>query len=472
MSTRNPRARKSPSKAPSKPASRRHIQIVVRSPDDIKPNPKNPRVHSPKQVRQVADSIKQFGFVTPLLLDKNLRLIAGHGRLEAAKLLGLRDVPTVLLDHLTEAQAQALMLADNKLALNAEWNEKLLAEQLKELSELKLDFSLELTGFEMGEIDFLIESLAPRADSDDPADLLPTASGPDVTVLGDLWICGASRVLCGSALEESAYSKLLEAQKASMIITDPPFNVPVHGHVSGRGAIKHREFVMASGEMSEEEFTQFLASAFLHMKNFSQPGSLHYHFIDWRHLAEMLAAGRQAYSELVNLCVWAKTNAGMGSFYRSAHELVFVFRSGGKASRNNVQLGRFGRYRTNVWAYPGANSFARGNEEGNLLELHPTVKPVALIADAIMDSTARGDLVLDAFLGSGTTLIAAEKTGRRCYGIELDARYVDVIVRRWQKFTGKRAVHAQTGRSFHDLEKQKQKKTRGKPAKGGVRHGD
>lgn len=449
--------RETPKKIPddmTKPAAHHPIQIVFRSISDIWPNPKNPRVHTPKQVKQIAESIKQFGFVTPLLLDRRRQLIAGHGRLEAARLLGLRDVPTVLLDHLTQAQAQALMLADNKLALNAGWDEALLAEQLKELSILNLDFSLEVTGFEMGEIDFLIESLSTHKKENDPADLLPE-SGPQVTVSGDLWVCGASRVLCGNALEADSYYRLLASKKAAMVITDPPYNVPVVGHVSGKGAIQHREFIMGSGEMTEAQFTQFLAQAFSHLRDSSRAGALHYHFMDWRHITEMLTAGRKVYSELVNLCVWAKTNAGMGSFYRSAHELIFVFRSGGKANRNNVQLGRFGRYRTNVWVYPGANTFSRANEEGNLLELHPTVKPVAMIADAIMDCTARDDLVLDAFLGSGTTLIAAEKTGRRCSGLELDPRYVDVIVRRWQKFTGAHATHAETGKSFDAIEKQK-----------------
>lgn len=464
--------RETPKKIPgdiTKLAVHHPIQIVFRSVTDISANPKNPRVHTPKQIKQIAESIKQFGFVTPLLLDRGRQLIAGHGRLEAARLLGLREVPTVLLDHLTQAQAQALMLADNKLALNAEWDEALLAEQLKELSILNLDFSLEVTGFEMGEIDFLIESLSTKKEND-PADLLPE-SGPQVTVLGDVWVCGASRVLCGNALEADSYYRLLASKKAAMVITDPPYNVPVLGHISGKGAIQHREFIMGSGEMTEPQFTHFLAQSFSHLRDSSRAGALHYLFMDWRHITEMLTAGREVYSELVNLCVWAKTNAGMGSFYRSAHELIFVFRSGGKANRNNVQLGRFGRYRTNVWVYPGANTFSGANEEGNLLELHPTVKPVAMIADAIMDCTARDDLVLDAFLGSGTTLIAAEKTGRRCSGLELDPRYVDVIVRRWQKFTGARATHAETGKSFDAIEKQRRNNSDRQPGKRRERRG-
>jgi hypothetical protein len=208
---------------------------------------------------------------------------------------------------------------------------------------------------------------------------------------------------------------------------------------------------MASGEMDQAEFTAFLAQALRNLAAFSAAGSLHYICMDWRHLEELLAAGGDVYGELKNLCVWVKDNAGMGSLYRSRHELVLVFKQGGGAHRNNVELGRFGRNRSNVWQYPGANSFARGGAEGNLLALHPTVKPVALVADAILDCSARGDIVLDAFLGSGTTVIAAERTGRRCYGIELDPAYVDTAIRRWQVLTGGNACHGVSGRCFDDL---------------------
>jgi DNA modification methylase len=236
-----------------------------------------------------------------------------------------------------------------------------------------------------------------------------------------------------------------------MVFIDPPYNVPIDGHASGLGAVHHRSFPMASGEMDRVEFTAFLVKAFQNLAAFSVDGSLHYLCMDWRHVEELMAAGRDVYGELKNLCVWVKDNAGMGSLYRSQHELVFVFKHGRQGHRNNVQLGQFGRNRSNVWHYPGANSFARCGEEGNLLALHPTVKPVAMVADAILDCSARDDIVLDAFLGSGTTVIAAERTGRRCYGLELDAGYIDTIIRRWQALTGGSARHAVSGRIFDDL---------------------
>ena len=258
-------------------------------------------------------------------------------------------------------------------------------------------------------------------------------------------------MLCGSALDAAAFTALLSDERAAMVFTDPPYNVPIDGHASGLGAIHHRPFPMASGEMDGAEFTSFLSEAFRNLVAFSVDGAVHFICMDWRHVEELLAASRAAYDELKNLCVWVKDNGGMGSLYRSQHELVFVFKHGRQGHRNNVQLGRFGRNRSNVWHYPGANSFARGGGEGNLLALHPTVKPVALVADATLDCSARGDIVLDAFLGSGTTLIAAERTGRRCYGLELDPAYVDTTIRRWQALTGGSARHAASNRNFDDL---------------------
>jgi DNA modification methylase len=324
------------------------------------------------------------------------------------------------------------------------------------LSEVELDFSLEATGFEMGEIDVMIEGLSPATDGEpDPADELPEqANKARVSRVGDLWQLDKHRVLCADATEMSSYDDLMAGKKADVAFTDPPYNVPIDGHVTGLGKTRHAEFPMASGEMSESEFTDFLTSALSCLAAASTDGSIHFVCMDWRHMGELLQAGRRAYGELKNLCVWAKDNAGMGSLYRSQHELIFVFKKGKERHRNNVQLGQFGRYRTNVWNYPGANSFSRTTDEGNLLAMHPTVKPVAMVADAIMDCSARGDIVLDGFLGSGTTLIAAERTGRACYGLELDPGYIDTIVRRWQAFTGKLAIHAISGRSFVEVEKE------------------
>jgi 16S rRNA G966 N2-methylase RsmD len=430
------------------------ISIEYRPIERLKPDLANPRRHSKKQVRQIADSIRVFGFNVPVLVDADLNLVAGHGRLLACRELGMSEVPTICLDHLTPAQVRAFMIADNRLTEIATWDDRLLAEQLRDLSLSGLDFSLEVTGFEMGEIDLRIASLADTAvhDDDDPADILPEAAvGSPVSKLGDLWLLGHHRVLCGNALDREAFTTLIGEERAAMVFTDPPYNVPIDGHASGLGAIHHRPFPMASGEMNQAEFTACLGNALRNLVAFSTAGSLHFICMDWRHLQELLAAGGEIYGELKNLCVWVKDNAGMGSLYRSQHELVLVFKRAGGAHRNNVQLGQFGRNRSNVWHYPGANSFARCGAEGNLLALHPTVKPAALLADAILDCSARGDIVLDAFLGSGTTVIAAERTGRRCHGMELDPGYVDTAIRRWQAWTGEKARHALNGRSFDDL---------------------
>jgi DNA modification methylase len=426
------------------------MNVVYRPIADLKPNPRNPRRHDRKQVGQIAESIKAFGFNVPVLIDQDGNVIAGHGRVLACKKLGWNRVPTISLEHLSEAQAKAFMIADNKLTETSVWDDQLLGEQLQELAGLDLDFSLETTGFEMGEIDLRIEGLNSEADTD-AADEMPTSKGPSVSQPGDLWLLRRHRIYCGSALEEASYAALLEGVPADMVFTDPPYNVPIEGHASGLGAIHHREFAMASGEMTQAEFTNFLTRVCTFLASHSVKGALHYLCMDWRHMGELLAAGKATYSELKNLCVWAKSNAGMGSLYRSQHELIFVFKNGEASHRNNVQLGRFGRNRTNVWTYPGANSFGRGGEEGNLLALHPTVKPVALVADAILDASARGDIVLEAFLGSGTTVVAAERVGRRCYGLEIDPLYVDTAIRRWQAFTGECARHAKTGRHFDAL---------------------
>ena len=429
------------------------LSVVYRRIDDLKPDPANPRLHSKKQIRQIANSIEVFGFIVPILIDRDGKVIAGHGRLLACRELGTTEAPTLCLDHLTPAQARAFMIADNRLTEIATWDDRLLAQQLKDLSLLGLDFSLEVIGFEMGEIDLRIASLEDMPEqADDPADAVPELSlGPPVSKLGDLWVLGHHRISCGNALDPDAFAALMGEERAAMVFTDPPYNVPIDGHASGLGAIHHRPFPMASDEMDEAEFAAFLGQSCRNLAAFSADGSLHYVCMDWRHLGELLAAGREAYGELKNLCVWVKDNAGMGSFYRSQHELVLVFKQGRGSHRNNVQLGQFGRNRSNVWRYPGVNSFARCSEEGNPLALHPTVKPAAMVKDAILDCSARGDIVLDAFLGSGTTVIAAERIGRRCYGLDLDSAYVDTTIRRWQALTGESAHHAVSGRSFDDL---------------------
>jgi DNA modification methylase len=425
--------------------------------DQLKPDPGNPKQHGSRQIRQIAKSIQKFGFNAPILIDGNNVILAGHGRVLALQQLAWRRVPVIRIEHLTPAQAAAYAIADNRLAELAVWDEHLLGERFRELSELELDFSLELTGFTMGEIDLRIEQAAPMMRSEDRRDdELPAIEVERrISQPGDLWSLARHKIICGNALDDADY-RLLMDRKAQAVFIDPPYNVPIDGHVSGKGSIRHREFAMASGEMDEQAFTAFLTQACGHLARYSANGSLHYICIDWRHLPELLAATRRVYREQTNLCVWVKDNPGMGSHYRSQHELIVLFKNGKKPHRNNVQLGQFGRNRTNVWHYPGTTHFGRRGEESDLLARHPTPKPVALIADALLDCSARGGIVLDAFLGSGSTLIAAERVGRICRGIELDPVYVDLAIRRWERFTGGRAVHAPTGKHFDELARERE----------------
>ena len=424
------------------------LKIVYQDLSALKPRARNPRTHSEKQIKQIAGSITAFGFTNPVLVDGQNNIIAGHGRLEAAKHLGMRQVPTLRFDHMTQAQIRAYVIADNKLAENAEWDEDILAIELQELS-LEEDIDLTITGFETAEIDILIGGLegAVADEADDVPDI--DRQAPAVTRLGDVWKIGDHRLICGDSLDTKTYSALLGDNRAQLIFTDPPYNVPIEGHVSGLGQVKHREFAMASGEMTPEAFTGFLRGAFANLARFSSNGSIHFVCMDWRHIGEVMRASADTYTEFKNLCVWAKTNAGMGSLYRSQHELVFVFKNGTESHINNVELGKHGRYRTNIWSYAGVNSFGKARDDE--LSMHPTVKPVALVADAILDCSRRGGIVLDAFAGSGTTLIAAEKTGRRGYGIELDLYYADTIIKRFKSVYGLEAIHETTGLGFNAL---------------------
>ena len=431
----------------------RNLAINYQRVDALTLYARNARAHSEKQIRQIADSIETFGWTNPILVDGAGGIIAGHGRIEAAKLLGIEQVPTIRLEDLTPEQVRAYVIADNKLAENAGWDRELLAIELQGLIELDIDLDVTITGFEMPEIDILIGELD-GDEEDDAADEVPeVGDGPPVTRLGDIWCIGKHRLICADALNPASYDQLLDGAKAQMIFSDVPYNVAINGHVSGLGMVKHREFAMASGEMTESEFTAFLATAFGNLAGHSADGAIHFIFIDWRHMGEVIAAGKDAYTELKNLCVWAKNNGGMGSLYRSQHELVFVFKAGTAPHINNVELGKHGRNRTNLWNYPGINSFGKNRDAE--LALHPTVKPVRLVADAILDCSKRGGIVLDAFAGSGTTLIAAEKTGRRGYGIELDPQYCDVIVRRLFAATKIAAVHAASGKNFTEIEQER-----------------
>ena len=429
------------------------LKITYQSPAALRPRATNPRTHSKKQIRQIADSIERLGFNNPILVDRDGGIVAGHGRIEAAKLLGIEKVPTIRLEDLTEAEVRAYVIADNRLAELADWDRELLAIELQELIGLDIDLDVTITGFEPPEIDILIGELD-ADEEDDPADEVPEVSdGPPITRPGDIWCIGKHRLICGDATDPDIYARLLDGAEAQMIFADPPYNVAIDGHVSGLGKVKHREFAMASGEMSEAQFTGFLTTVFSNLAEVSVDGAIHFVCIDWRHIGEVIAAGKDAYAELKNLCVWAKSNGGMGSLYRSQHELVFVFKAGTGPHINNVELGKHGRYRTNIWSYPGINSFGKDRDAD--LALHPTVKPVKLVADAILDCSKRGGIVLDAFAGSGTTLIAAEKTGRRGYGIELDPQYCDVIVRRLAAAAKIEAILTKTGETFSEIERQR-----------------
>ncbi len=427
-----------------------NFQIQYKDPCGLRLDPNNARSHGAAQLAQIEASIKTFGFVNPILIDEQNVVIAGNGRLMAAQKLGLELVPTLRLSGLSDAKIRALAIADNKIAANASWDIELLTTTFEALSGLDIDFDLEVTGFETVEIDLLLHD-AVSTKAPDPADVVSDAlrKEPPVSQLGDNWALGRHRLLCGNALERDCFAQLMGDEKAHGVFIDPPFNVRINGHVSGKGVARHDEFVMASGELSEAEFTAFLTTNFHHLVTYSLDGAIHYICADWRHLFEFLSAGRSAFGAFLNMCIWNKTNGGMGSFYRSKHELVLVYRSGKLQHRNNVQLGRHGRNRTNVWDYAGANTFRDGRDED--LRMHPTTKPVSMVADAIMDSTRRGDIILDCFAGSGTTIMAAEKTGRTARAMELDPHYVDVAIRRWQSFTGRQAVHLDTALTFEQM---------------------
>ena len=435
------------------PSVVRGHHIEVTAVNKLKPSKTNARTHSRKQIRQIADCIKRFGFNNPVLVDDADVIIAGHGRVEAAKLLRLTEVPTLRLSHLSAADKRAYIIADNRLAEKAGWDREILAIELQGL--IDLDFDVELTGFDMGDIELILhDAEEARQESAGAEDEVPEpSSGVTVSRIGDIWQLGQHRLLCGDARDNGAYEKLLTGEKAEIVFTDPPYNLPIDGYVCGLGNIRHREFAMASGEMTPERFTDFLKSVFDRLVAHTTDGSIHYVCMDWRHIAEMMTAGNSVYTELKNLCIWSKTNAGMGSFYRSKHELVFVWKSGTARHINNFELGQHGRNRSNVWEYPVVST-AR---PGRLVELamHPTVKPVALIADVIKDCSRRNGIVLDPFAGSGSISIAAERTGRRARAIEIDPVYVDVAIRRWQSFTGKQATLVGTGETFEQVEEER-----------------
>lgn len=416
----------------------RDLNSQMVSVDHLRPLGRDTRRHPQKQIVKLARSLHEFGFVQPILIDEERRVIAGWALVQAARHLEFPEVPAVTLSGLTASQARALRLALNRLGEDSNWDR---IELGLELGEISADIDLELTGFDTPELDIVL-----KGEADDEEDELPEVSEAEPTTKpGDLWILGSHRIYCGDALVQESYERLLSDEKATMVFTDPPYNVRVTD-ISGLGRHKHEEFAMASGEMSSGEYRNFLRRVGERLAANATDGSIHYVCIDWRHINDLVEACGPVFAELKNVCVWTKPAAGMGSLYRSQHEFVAVFKSGTGPHINNIELGRHGRDRSNVWSYAGQGSF-NGTAKSKLA-LHPTVKPVALVADAIRDCSNRGDLLLDPFGGAGTTLIAAERAGRRAALVEIDPAYVDVTVRRWQWLTGQRARHGESGAVF------------------------
>ncbi len=427
---------------------RRFGPIEYRPIESLAAYSNNPRKHPERQLIKLTSSIAEFGFVMPVLIDDDGVIIAGEARVAAAKRLGIAELPVIIAHRWSKAQVRAYRLADNKLAELATWDADALAIELTAIIEMD-ETSIEILGWETAEVDLLIDSGTKVETSQDEADEQVEVPANPVTRPGDLWLLGRHRLLCSSSLEVASWTSLLGGEMATMAFTDPPYNVPVSGHVCGLGKVSHAEFAMASGEMSQREFTAFLSSFLAAMLPHLKDGAVLDLCMDWRHIAELVDAINANELTLLNLCVWNKTNGGMGSLYRSKHELVFIAKKGRAPHTNNVELGKHGRYRTNVWDYAGVNTFGRSRMAD--LADHPTVKPVALVADAIRDVSMPGEIVLDAFMGSGTTILAAERTKRRAFGIEIDPRYVDVAIRRWEALTGEKAVLATTGQNLVEV---------------------
>lgn len=426
------------------------LKVVYLPINEIQKYSGNAKLHSDKQVSQIVKSIKRFDFINPILIDEKSIIIAGHGRSEAAIGAGLDKVLVIQIKHLTEAEKKAYRIADNKLTELGDWDIGKLQLEFEAIESLDAELDFEITGFNSGELDVLMDNACPKADPQKNS--IPFIPDDEiVSKEGDIWELGKHRIICGNSLVRDTFSNLMQGKKATMVFTDPPYNLSTDD-ICGGGAIKHEDFKFAHGEMSSTEFQQFLKSSFMLLKEFSTSGSLHYLCIDWKHVKEMSYAGADVHAELKNICVWNKTNAGMGSLYRSKHEFIFVYKNGKDKHINNIELGVNGRYRTNVWDYAGVNTFGR---ERNNLVMHPTVKPVELIKDAILDASNRGDIILDSFLGSGSTLIAAEMCKRVCYGIELEAKYIDTAIRRFETLTKQDVIHIASGKTYQELLKNK-----------------
>lgn len=419
-----------------------HPRIEMIRLSDLKPDPKNPRKHNKKQIEQLVSTMRRLGFRGALLVDEENRIIAGLARWLAAKELGMEMVPVIRERFLSEEDRVAYIIGDNRLAELSEWDDDLLKDTLTGLFDA--GFDIEITGFTTADLDFSLEA----GKGEEETVELPAGDEPTVSRIGDLWFVGPHRIYCGDARETASYEALLGAERAALILSDPPYNVKIAGNVSGLGKKIHREFLAGSGELNQAQFTAFLRAIFRNCVRVSADGSIHFLFMDWRHMREMLDASDGVYTELKQLLIWNKQVGAMGTFYRSQHELIFAFKSGRARHINTFGLGGKGRYRTNVIDHPGANVFRKGRQAD--LDAHPTVKPVGLLADLILDCSNRGDLVLDPCLGSGSTLLAAHKTHRVGAGIEIDPLYCDVALRRLSEASGLPIVHAD-GRSFDEV---------------------
>jgi len=413
---------------------------------ELKRSPRRVRRALKSQSKHIQAGLKKFGLNLPILVDEENNIICGEAFFDAAVVLGHPTISVIRVTHLNKLNIRKYRLFFEKLPNLSEWDEEALHLEIQEIAFLDPDICLDLPGFEPVEVDLILSDAdgEQKVDEDDNIDGM-SASRPPICRSGDLWKLEDHRLAVGDALAPQTFELLMNSRTARMVITDPPFNLLIASLVS----TAHREFANASGEMSEVEFQEFLQTFLEHVSARCFDGSLIHVFMDWRHQSELLVAAKAANLTQINLCVWVKTNAGMGSHYRSQHELVYVGKKGTASHLNNIQLGKYGRNRTNVWSYAGMNTFHAERDE--LLAAHPTVKPVAMIADAICDSTNRGDIVLDPFAGSGTIFLAAERTGRRAYGIEIDPEYCELAIDRWERKTGKKAVHAGTGLTRAEL---------------------
>lgn len=420
------------------------LKIEYVSPAQVTAERRSHHKHSKALIKKLAAGIDRSGPILPLIVDEALGLVLGHERLEAMLLLGLEEVPVIRVGHLTEEQLQLFRLFEEKIATEFDWDDEALALTFAELRLAEPELNLTDSGFSIGEIDALEGRISTEALNDLDDVLEPDSKQEPISRVGELWLCGRHRVICGDSTDPAVIENLAGGARITQVIADAPYNLPTKAFSSG----SHDDFAMAAGEMNPEQFTSFISRFFLAALPNLRDGALIYTFMDWRHIVELIAGADAAGLSYKQLLVWVKSSAGMGSFYRSAHELVGVFKYGNAPAINNIELGKHGRNRSNVLSYPGV--MASGGR-GKALAAHPTIKNIALIADLLLDASAPGDAILDSFGGSGTTLIAAEKMDRVAYLCELAPGYVDVTLERWRNLGLDEPVLAATGQTFTEV---------------------